>query len=421
MGTTRAGAVGEVAGRGAGERILSAGFVLVLVTFDAVGLVQVLRLRLTGYHTAASAFGIDYAILFWVGIASSAMAALMALLLALRGGRRPGSHSAAIALAALAAAGLAFLILGTPYVRKGTYTWTLVMASLPLLPLFLSVGLFGAIRFAVLFPRPLSDADLSGLTPFSPVCAADGEGGHRRRRWYEVTVLPRAGRVVTRPGWLLVTLALHVSLFYVAVALDFGTGVGRHGWVDSLIPFVLAVWTITIPLLLLLPVVLFRFGYRRASDEDRRRARWLLAGFNAALVAAAVLIMDGLVLEVAGIDHVMLTDILPALLMALIPLSVLMGVLLAVFYHGALEPALVVRRSTVYGLFGFGLAFTFGIVEEVVTEHIAVRLGLPDGTGTLVASGVIAAAFGAFHGRFRRRIDTWLSERESADGAAVRE
>lgn len=63
----------------------------------------------------------------------------------------------------------------------------------------------------------------------------------------------------------------------------------------------------------------------------------------------------------------------------------------AIFYSDAVDPALVLKRSTVYGIVG-ALAFVLFIaLESVVSDFFAATLGLPGLVGS-VAAGCIAAA-----------------------------
>jgi len=140
--------------------------------------------------------------------------------------------------------------------------------------------------------------------------------------------------------------------------------------------------------------------YRAADPEGRRRVLWLAQGMVAFTAVAA--------LQVALVVLVRVTPLripLPGWeywlrLGALV--AGLAFLVVAIFYRGALDPALVLRRTTVLGGFGVALVFVFTAVEDLASSWLVERLGLGDKAGTWIAGGVVALLIGSLHDRLGR-------------------
>ncbi len=95
---------------------------------------------------------------------------------------------------------------------------------------------------------------------------------------------------------------------------------------------------------------------------------------------------------------------IPVVFFGLPPFFVIGALAFAIFYDGALDPSLVVRRTTVYSVLAALLTFLFTGVEELVEAQIAERTALPGGLGTWVAAGGVALVVGAFQARVRSAV-----------------
>ncbi|MFC1790875.1 hypothetical protein ACFL0I_00190 [Gemmatimonadota bacterium] len=143
------------------------------------------------------------------------------------------------------------------------------------------------------------------------------------------------------------------------------------------------------------------WGMYRAADADgRRRVLWLAQG----LVAFAV--MAGL--QVALVVLVQTTPLripLPGweYWLRLAALFAALGfIAVAVFYRGALDPALVLRRTALYGIGGVVLVFAFTAIEDLTAGWLADRLGLGENAGSWFAGGVVALLLGPIHAALGR-------------------
>lgn len=143
--------------------------------------------------------------------------------------------------------------------------------------------------------------------------------------------------------------------------------------------------------------------YRAADGEGRRRVLWLAQGLVAftlvATLQVALVILTRVTLlriPLPGWEYWLR---LAALFAGLAFLAV------AVFYRGALDPALVLRRTAVYGILGVGLVFLFTGIENLTSSWLAARLGLGESAGAWLAGGVVAVLVGSLQDAVRRRLE----------------
>ena len=92
----------------------------------------------------------------------------------------------------------------------------------------------------------------------------------------------------------------------------------------------------------------------------------------------------------------------------LAPLIIVISVAIAVFYDGAIDPELVIKKTAVYGALGALLAFLFAGIEGVASSAVTERLGLPASTGAWLASGTVALAFGPLRTRVTKLAERML-------------
>ncbi|MGH7575203.1 MAG: hypothetical protein ACREM1_08770 [Longimicrobiales bacterium] len=156
-----------------------------------------------------------------------------------------------------------------------------------------------------------------------------------------------------------------------------------------------------------------RLSYRLAVPGERERMLWVTTGFT--LAAWLIVSAFGGAIVVGALDLVPeLIAMGLVVLLVLAPLLVVLGSAMGVLYAGAIDPALALRRSTLYGALGTLGIVAFAGIENVLSELVEERLGLPTFIGPLVAGGIVAAVLvpvqrrlsGAFA---RRRAETAAS------------
>jgi hypothetical protein len=138
----------------------------------------------------------------------------------------------------------------------------------------------------------------------------------------------------------------------------------------------------------------FGLGFAHGTPDDRRRARWMAAGFvTATLAVLAGWAADLLAWVRCGGER---TDWLCGVFAALsrapaLALPLLVACLgISVFYKGEIDSRVVIRGASVYGLVAVLLAVGFGILEHLLSEWLGGAL--PHGGPKAVAAGACALA-----------------------------
>jgi hypothetical protein len=247
------------------------------------------------------------------------------------------------------------------------------------------------LRFSALFPVPL---DVTRLPP-------SRLPGNLRRI--------RAASLRPAPVWFGVIVLLLLQNYSVRI-------VSRLTGADSLPPgasppaillaslFVpLALSTLAIVLAFALGVRNLRDSYRLAAPAERRRLQWIVGGFSAA--AWMVLGAVGLVLLIrfAGLDSDVLALAFP-LALVLAPLVAVLGACTGVLYSGAIDPALALEKSTVYGILGAGGLVAFAGIENALSNLVEDRLRLPGFVGAMIAGAIVTSALVPI----RKSIASWV-------------
>lgn len=176
------------------------------------------------------------------------------------------------------------------------------------------------------------------------------------------------------------------------------------------------VWTFSLCVLLLLAItrseVVFNVGqfmviavavltmatsYRVGDAADRRRIYWLLLGAEILFVGRLAIMLGEFALDWYGVAPAASMRYLRAPAWTIANIGLIACLLTAVFYEGAIDPRLVVRRTAVYTLVTGALVFSFAIFENYVAERVALTLGLGEGLVEAVGAGVVALMLKPVH------------------------
>lgn len=260
------------------------------------------------------------------------------------------------------------------------------------------------LRFSALFPRPLTPEDIEGGGVHLRGAAARlVRPVTRPFRWLRLRLLE------PRPVWTTALALGSVPLLASAVSALTGFDFSADQQASPLIRAAAAVFAVLVvffvlvatPALIAISALNLRLSYRLAEADDRRRIRWIVDGFLVGVIAlfanpALTSAFDGL-----GVDHPAL-DAIPPMIYTIGLLAMVICLAVGVFYDGALDSTLIVRRSAVYTAFGVLLTFLFSGVEDLVSSHVSARLGLPSAASSFVAGGVVALAFGTLRSSVAR-------------------
>jgi hypothetical protein len=166
---------------------------------------------------------------------------------------------------------------------------------------------------------------------------------------------------------------------------------------------------VALPLLsLAVGVTNLRAAYVLSDREERRRMLWVVTGSVAALWA--VLIPIGVwISDVLGLGLPSVFGWL-LLLLPLAPLILVLCLAVAVFFSGAMDPALVIRKTTVYGAIGVIFVFLFAGLGNLVEGWVESALGLPGSVGSIITGGAIAVVLLPLRGRFAGIARRWTPD-----------
>ena len=146
--------------------------------------------------------------------------------------------------------------------------------------------------------------------------------------------------------------------------------------------------------------VALQFHYRKALPDERARIDWLygtmlVAGLLVCLVtpawwAALILVLPHVESAVPALSGVavlfgpMVVDV------ELLVLACLVALALSIFYRGAVDPRLALRRVTLFTLVGIAVALAFLVLERAVAVRLVAWMRLPAESGAFIAGVMVA-------------------------------
>jgi len=144
--------------------------------------------------------------------------------------------------------------------------------------------------------------------------------------------------------------------------------------------------------IVLIGLVYFYVMYRSGDVETRRKVLWF---FEAALATFVIgLIGEGVNAVLHGTGSATLRIVLSGFINAANCLAQVICISAAVFYAGAVSPALVIRKTFIYGMTAALLLFTYAIVEAFLVNLLVDVTAISD----RFASALLGTLFGlAFH------------------------
>jgi hypothetical protein len=184
----------------------------------------------------------------------------------------------------------------------------------------------------------------------------------------------------------------------------------------------IVVATVVVVGFVLLALKFLRIGYEVGDATDRQRMLWIVEGVAAfamiqAVTGAAVIGLSGVVPGV--LEHAMRLSN-----SAYLPL-ILLSFGVAVFYHGAIDPSLIIRRTVVLGAVAFISVCIFEALENLISAILSVVLGAggaPKWLTFFIAGGIVALALEPVRRRCDAIIARYLPAPSSgAAGAEQRE
>lgn len=224
------------------------------------------------------------------------------------------------------------------------------------------------IRFTQLFPRPLRAEHLTGLGP----------------RWLRRTVMP-AFAVLLNPR---VYWPAAVAFEAVIRILPWAGVNGLH----------VLVWCV-------LATTYVYASFRRSTREERQRIFWILEGVVVFLLAQIIWV--GLwAVDASGVVSVDLR-VWSSWLNAVSACATLVCFALAIFYSGAFDSELVLRRTAVLSVASVGALLIFVTLETATEEILGHLLGLESRLGAIVGGLMAALAFRPLSVKLEAYAERW--------------
>ena len=280
-------------------------------------------------------------------IGASLLLAAVVFLIAWRAGDQPGSLAIALGFAFGGANSIAWVLLQQLHANDT------IRQAVNLPTFVLGAGFF--ILASARFPRKLTPHDIES----SPTI------------W---------GRIKPLRGLLI--LFLHASAVWALVAIPAILMEFSDNGIYSTVHW----FTIV-----LMALVYFYINYRSGDVETRRKVLWFfelcLALFVINLLRHGVLaVLPNNVSETARV-------IVTAVYYSAFSVILVFCPCMAVFYAGAISPALVIRKTFVYGVTATLLLFTYATVEAFVVNVLVAKTGINDQFASALLGTVLALAF----------------------------
>jgi hypothetical protein len=155
-------------------------------------------------------------------------------------------------------------------------------------------------------------------------------------------------------------------------------------------------------LIVLIGVVYFYVMYRSGDAEARSKVLWFFEAALASLILS--LIAEGVRAVLHGSGSPALRVALSVLINFVNFVAMVICISAAVFYAGAMSPALVVRKTIIYGATAALLLFTYAIVEAFLVNFLVDVTGINDRFASALLGTLFALAFNPIKNRMEHAL-----------------
>jgi hypothetical protein len=156
-----------------------------------------------------------------------------------------------------------------------------------------------------------------------------------------------------------------------------------------------------------------RASYVSADSVERRRIFWLLEGLLVFVIGFLFLpMMIGATIgATAALGVELHFGTLESLLEPAAMILAVTCIAFAVFYRGALDPSLLLRKTALYSALTIVLIFLFAGLENVMASYVTRLIGWSGAAGTWIAAGLAAAVIAPLHHWLKQRFFTDIQPR----------
>jgi hypothetical protein len=154
--------------------------------------------------------------------------------------------------------------------------------------------------------------------------------------------------------------------------------------------------------IVLIALIYFYINYRAGEVETRRKVLWF---FELCLALFVVnLLRHSIQAVLPGNSSGTLQVIISAVYHGAFSVILVFCVCMAVFYAGAISPALVIRKTFVYGATAALLLFTYATVEAFVVNILVDKTGISDRFASAFLGTALALAFHPIKNRMEQTL-----------------
>lgn len=162
-----------------------------------------------------------------------------------------------------------------------------------------------------------------------------------------------------------------------------------------------------------------QYHHREAIADDRVRIEWiygalLVAGVIMAAIpplwwAVLIVLLPSIEPSSASLSGYMMMFGPAAVGIEVFILAFVGSLALSIFYRGAVDPRLAVRRVTVFGVMGLMVAILFVAFERFVTMKVVAWMSLPQETGSMIAAALVAGSLAPVRATAQRAVNAVMS------------
>jgi hypothetical protein len=170
-------------------------------------------------------------------------------------------------------------------------------------------------------------------------------------------------------------------------------------------------WFVVDAVVGLVGLLSLRRQYQAGPPDARRRLTWVLSA--ATFAVASMVLSTAMHVLASG------TGFEPELPTLVITTGCTVGILgsfaMAVFYSGAIDPSLVVRRTVLYSGMGTAAMVGLGLLENVFAEYLESLFGGRTVFGDALLGGLIALGFRPLWLAFNAFTEAYLPDSDAVD------
>lgn len=174
---------------------------------------------------------------------------------------------------------------------------------------------------------------------------------------------------------------------------------------------VIAVVAVPILFLFVRAITLMRYNYRMADPRAQRQSLWAVQGVVGALMLfLGACVVYGFLAFSRSELVLAVGEGIAASLVFLSFASVLVGLSASIFYHGAIDPALSLRKTSLVGTLGLLALIVFAVAESFFSAYLVEWFGWAERwrySGPM-AGAVMAVVVGLFQQRVSARLDVFF-------------